>query len=389
MRDSRWLQAFSRRAWVVAVAFIGLTVEVCPAADEHVIARLPLNRDATLICVAGTIDGTPQNFVIDTGSTHCCYPSSRRKFMGRAKGEIALYTIGGNSRVKLFEPPNSRIGAVPLHRDGDLVINLDFDHLSDSVGVPIGGIIGMDFLRRHIVEIDFDNRELKLRRQLPNANRLGARLSLAFEGASIPSLPCKIGGNPCSFRIDTGSDITAQLTQRIAMPLYTTKKMRAAGLGALLGPGRPQLAYLLRCDEFSIGEFAHSGLVFSMKHNEHQGDSCLLGMNYLRRFNIVFDFPNQHAYLTKSSAYDKKDYSDIDGMELVDSDDGRVLVHRLVQDGRADRLGIRSGDELVMVDGERLRHSGQAYLRIGRRGKQVKVQFRRAGAGLYSVTLPY
>ena len=373
---------------LLTICCLALAREVSFASDRNVLVRLPFDLNRRAVCVAGTVNGSPQTFLIQTGASHCMYSTSLRRHLGRLKGKVSTNGYNGRFPVELYAAPDSRIGNFSIHRLEDNVLCCDLDRISDIVGTPIAGIIGMDVLKQHVVGIDFDKGEFSLFRALPNDTQLGSRLPLSLDDLGIPTLNCSLAGEPHSVRIDTGSDITGAISLLATNKLFTAKTMRTSGLSFAVGKRDSTLVVLFRVDEFTVADFAHSELVFAAKLHGPQLSSSFVGLNYLKRFNLVFDFPRQRVYLRKSRSYAKKDYSDIDGMLLTDMEDGRIVVVRLMNDGRAWHLGVRTGDELVRVAGEKPRNAGQAIQLIGMRERELEVQFRR-DTGLYSVTLPY
>ena len=386
MSRQRVVRAFQL---LLTVFCIALAREVSYASGSNVIVRLPFDPNLRAVCVAGTVNGKSQTFSIQTNATHCMYSASMRRHLGQYRGEVPSNYTNGSFPTEIYAAPESRIGNISMHRPGDYAFCYDLSGISDTIGVPISGIIGMNFLKQHIVGIDFDKGEVSLFRELPSAARRGSSIPLKYDDFGIPSLNCSLAGEPHSVRIHTGSDITGAIPLVAANKLYSGNRMRFAGLSFVAGKrgGRSPMM-LFRVDDFSIGDFAHTDLVFATKLDRPPLRSSFVGLNYLKRFNLVFDFPKQSVYLTESRRYARKDYTDIDGMVLADMEDGRVVVMRMINEGRAWNLGIRSGDELVRVAGEKPRNSGHANQLIGKRERELEVHLRRK-TDLYSVTLPY
>jgi hypothetical protein len=57
---------------------------------------------------------------------------------------------------------------------------MDLGKLREAAGLKFDGILGMDFLRNHVVRIDFDNDEVNFLRSVgPNP---GVRVPVIFQG---------------------------------------------------------------------------------------------------------------------------------------------------------------------------------------------------------------
>jgi hypothetical protein len=69
-------------------------------------------------------------------------------------------------------------------------------------GKKIGGIVGMDFLKRYIVQLDFDNGEIFfLKSETNSKSEWGEEFNLKFLG-SYPSIDIKFQDIPITFSGD-------------------------------------------------------------------------------------------------------------------------------------------------------------------------------------------
>lgn len=141
------------------------TVDTRDTVDSGPI-RLPLRRLASgHIVVAVTVDdGSPVEFVLDTGaSVSVVTPSTRdRAGFGPEDGVIAQAAGAGGSipEVRVLELPH--LGVAGRDYSDLTVAVMDLSHLDEDDEHTLGGILGKNFLARHVVSLDFVDGELLL-----------------------------------------------------------------------------------------------------------------------------------------------------------------------------------------------------------------------------------
>jgi hypothetical protein len=211
----------------------------------------------------------------------------------------------------------------------------------------------MDFLRTQIVDIDFDNGAIRLLRYVPDElKRKSRRLPITFGQFDVPTISVNVAGNQHLAYLDLGDAKTGHLEYKFAKELNRANKIRLSGVALLGGVGKGALRPLFRCSEFSLGGFAHRELVFSSNWREIVGDTSRIGVGLLRRYRLVLDFPGQKVYLSPSREHSRADYSDLGGMVLAVRR-GNIVVAAVIEDSTASRLGIRDGDTITAVAGNK------------------------------------
>lgn len=134
-----------------------------------------------------------------------------------------------------------------------------------------------------------------------------------------------------------------------------------------------------RSNGFTLGGYRHRGAVF---HRLNFPSS--LGLDYLSRYKVVFDFPNRTMYLKPGRNFDHVDICDRLGLSLRRIA-GTIEVKSVVPAGAAAKVGIEAGDCLLMIDGvgaeslnirdarRTLSTDGEHVLDLSRRGTHVRV----------------
>jgi hypothetical protein len=124
---------------------------------------VPFNFDNNHIMILATVNGVgPIWFLVDTGAD-VNYINQSRIAELHMQPYGALQTIGGGEKSiggSFVEHVTIRIGDVEL-RDQHASV-LELKGLEKLYGMPMGGLLGFDFLSRFVVDIDYVHRTLTL-----------------------------------------------------------------------------------------------------------------------------------------------------------------------------------------------------------------------------------
>ena len=104
--------------------------------------------------------------------------------------------------VLMYDAPEASIGSLPVHVSG-LVPGIDLEWLREGMDFPIEGVLGMDFLCRYVIHIDFDNGTLAfLKSRPPN---VGTGVPIASGINRCPAVLGSVEGKgKVWFDVDTG-----------------------------------------------------------------------------------------------------------------------------------------------------------------------------------------
>lgn len=84
------------------------------------------------------------------------------------------------------------------------------------------------------------------------------------------------------------------------------------------------------------------------------GGTALIGLEVLRRFDVVFDDARLGLHLTPNRDIAEPFAMDASGLDLRWSADmKRLAVHDVAKDTPASAAGLKSGDEIAAIDGQR------------------------------------
>jgi membrane-associated protease RseP (regulator of RpoE activity) len=247
---------------------------------------------------------------------------------------------------------------------GDLIIDsvsaatIDLKPLTRYEGMPIEGILGYDIFSRFVVKIDYENQKLTLYE--PSSFEYkgkGEVLPITLE-TSHPHIKAKVDGEyEGTFVIDTGARSSLVLhspfVQKYDLLAKTGKKINAfSGIGV----GGKAMGKVTRVESIQIGSFKIPAPVTQLSSAEKGAFSSEkidgnIGGGILKRFTVIFDYPNQRMILEPNHNFEFEDDFDMAGLWLTKEGD-TTKVDFVVKDSPADKAGIKEGDLVVKINGQ-------------------------------------
>lgn len=260
---------------------------------------MPMNEDAGFggwvvldIHLAG---GETFPVVVDTGCPTTCLDASFESKLGNRIKTDTLWDFGVKSEINLFLTPKLFLKETPLMKIGPYVVTHDCKQISKVVGRPILGILGMDVLQNYCIQLDFSARKIRfLDYNHENKGRWGMPLPLVDVGDGCVAINDNLAGTagPGSL-IDTGYNqdgwLEPKLFEQWTNQPARIRKGEVHAPCAILG-GQIYPAVNLRP--------VNPKLLFT-------GDTHIringVGLRFLARHLVTFDFPEQTLYLKRVS----------------------------------------------------------------------------------------
>jgi len=310
-----------------------------------------------VMVIQATVDDIKDtlNFILDTGSGGISLDSSTcNEFnIHTVQTDTTITGIAGMRKVhfafdKSLKLPGLTVEHLNFH------IN-DYEILSSVYGEKIDGIIGYSFFSRYIVKIDFDSMQMEVYRpgKFDYPSR-GTLLHPIFTSLPIQFMQVKDRTKmPFNFYFDTGAGLCFLMSERFAKDSAILLKKRkpmvtqAEGLGGML-----KMRFTV-VKEIKIGPYRFRKVPTYLYQDDNNITSYpftggLVGNDILRRFNIVFNYPQREIHLQPNSHFnDQFDYAYTGiGMYYID---GKIMVVDVIKDSPAEKAGFKVGDEIVSV----------------------------------------
>jgi len=287
-----------------------------------------------------------------------------------------MATPGSSVGVEAFNPPEAFLGKLDL-REGGPVVCRDLALFRQVIGKDVRGLLGMGFLKRYVVRIDFDSGKVEFRPwDGRNHPEWGSTVYLYDGGKNEGYAPYAKGRlsnvGDIRFCIDSGWSGSGTL---VAEAFEKARNGSAVAEG-LVGTGAGAQRFRnTRISSLQLGAWDHRGLVMD------EANDNMVGLGLLSRYVVTLDFLGMKMYLQKGQAFDRRDEIDMSGLHLWRLE-GRTAVHSVDKDSPAEAAGIKAEDvvlrigeksaaEMDILDLRDLLKSGD--------GKEIKMTIKRGG----------
>ena len=335
--------------------------EGAQATKQSLVARVPFEMNGNSLYLQVRINGSePRWFVLDTGAGVTVLNDTTVRSLGLKAGR------GGTLRGAGGVAQSVGVRGLTLDVGGAVVADvnvaaLPLAQLENAAGRAIDGILGVDFFRRYVVEIDYETRLLTA--YDPAAYSYAGRgetLPLTFRD-NHPHLRAqvKLPGRPPlegDFVIDAGSSM--QLTM---LPSFTEKNglresVPAAFTAYARGVGGEFALPVARAESIRIGGFTLERPVTAFPTAGTFGADGIagnIGTAILRRFKVVFDYSRKRVHLEPAKNYSDPFEFDMSGLGLASEGPSFTVfkVTRVMPGTPAAEAGLMQGDELVSIGG--------------------------------------
>ena len=339
------------------------------------LARFQITKYGNQIILPVIFKGTEYWFLLDTGSSFTIFDNSFRYDLGEVTGKVTINTPRNTVNANVYNAPEAFLGEINLKSCAG-VICLDMEQTGYADGKKIKGIIGMNFLRKYMLQIDFDLDMLYIYESVQGEKlRWGQSCDLTFPTGGLPHIKGTVFFDiPVEFLVDTGHSGTGSLEERVFRQILSQKKAKTieAFFVTMAGTIKEREA---RINDLGIGDFHYRDLIFS------EMDSSILGLEFLARHGVLFDFPNKRLYLEEARDYRKRDERDMSGLRLAKSYD-KTIVYSVEVASPAEKAGLKAGDIIIMV-GQKLASQYDIWILrkdlMAMDGSKVEITYERGG----------
>jgi hypothetical protein len=365
------------RFYLICGLLLISTASIVAAADRKPIksiAEFEVAPDGDFVMLPVIIEQREFRFLVCTGLSTTTIDRALCEEL--ALKEIAAasdqHLRSGKPRYQL----NGRIGTQVLALP-DGVETADYEPMRAGLDVNFHGELGMDFLRRYIVQIDFESGILRLCNSLPKGIGEGIKVVQPGQEHIVPTVQLLVGGEkPQRFHISTG---LAGSSLQIEKKLFDQWKDR--GKAFALFDEREYSRFGSRMQEtgrlesVQLGSFRPEGLIVCT------GERNLVGLSFLSRFLVTFDFAAGKMYLKKGAQFDRADARFDMWETTLERDEAAPVVATVKPGGPAARLGLRPRDRIESLNGVPAQRWSHWYVRqlLGRSDAVLTAEVTREG----------
>lgn len=294
--------------------------------------NIPFKLINNLIFIPIKVNGVELHFLLDSGVEETILFSMEEKkevnFFNVEK--ISLRGLGSETAIEGLKSTNNTLESNGLLSENHLVyIVLDQSfNLSSHVGIPVNGIIGYNFFKSNLVEINYEKKRISVYRDTEkNKKRIEKkfqRIPITIE-KSKPYIQSSViihsDEIPTKLLIDIGNSDAIWLFENkekaINIPAKNFEDYLGKGFSGDVEGKRAQIKkFSFSKFEFNrpIVAFPDSISIKNVKMVKERAGS--MGAEILRRFDIVFDYQNQQLFLNKNRNYGSAFNYNKSGVEL-------------------------------------------------------------------------
>lgn len=337
------------------------------SAPARAVVTIPFEPSIRHILVKATVNNSrPLSFVLDTGASVALVRTDVARELGLQLG--APVKVGGagpgtQSGNFVSGATWSLVGLEDLALPVNMALPMPV--LPHALGRPVDGIIGGQFIRQFVVELDYQARLLKLHDPATfTYSGPGESIPIEFVSGSQPTISATVtptGGQPLTgrFLFDIGSGLALALHSPFVTQHHLlkddSKTIRPIG-GA--GAGGATVGRLGRIESLQIGSFTLNRPVtmFSKDKAGAFANAALagnIGAQVAMRFRLFLDYRNRRIIFEPSAKYGEPFDPAFSGVALrAYGDDYRTFrVIDVLERSPAAAAGIKKDDVITAVDG--------------------------------------
>jgi predicted aspartyl protease len=343
----------------------------------------------------------PLKFIFDTGAE---YTIINKRELSEALGmvyEREFRVIGSDRSTELVayltRGNQIKMGGMEATKADLLVLKEDYFRFEEVAGLDIHGIIGANFFKHLIVQIDYQKKILSFRypeKKISKQRIKGfQQIPVAIKRNRV-YLHSQVQINPdtliqLSLLLDTGASITALLHTHahpgLSLPPHVIEGNLAMGLGGYLK------GYLGRIHRLELGAFSFDNFLTNFQEATELQDSSLLNSRHgivgnvlLSRFNLIIDYPGEKVYVRPIRKYNRGFKYDKSGLGIIATGENLTdykisFVHK---NSPADLAGLQTGDIITKINlfkGSLWDLSKLTRILQGKDGRKIRIVVEREG----------
>lgn len=427
------------KSWLVLFFFLLFPFASAQDSGFHLSSKkkltLPFQLINNLIFIDVEVNGVTLTFLLDTGVAETLLISLEDKEVNFSSVEkIKFAGLGATMQVEGLKSQQNMVKITDQFIDDHHTIYIILDetfNFSSYVGIPVHGIIGYHFFKNHQVEIDYISKKLTVY----NDENYFKRKTKKYR--EIPIMV--VDGKPYAETILTNSTEKKSAKMLIDIGNSDAVWMFPAELGGFT-TGSTSLEDFLgrgfngdifgersRLSNISIGDFTLEQPITSIPDaistvhlKTLNGRKGSIGSEVMRRFTVIFDYPEKKMLLKTNKNYNNPFRSNKSGLEfkhvgvsyekqhvkLQSSTDEAITgattvpladyIYKLVlvptfaiaavrRDSPAAKAGIKKDDVLRTINGQLTSHLSLTELNemmMGDEGKSFTFEIVRGGLPL-------
>ncbi|NAS29614.1 PDZ domain-containing protein [Flavobacteriaceae bacterium R38] len=284
-----------------------------------------------LIILPIEVNGVELSFILDTGvSKPILFNLADDSLNIKNVKEVFIRGLGEGDAIKAYHSKGNRFKINKIYNnDQDLYVVLDEDiDLSPNLGIPVHGIIGHDFIKDFVLDINYVSKKIKFYESTSYKYKKCKKCE-QFDLEIFRDRPYVLSNvtlndsvnTQVKLLIDSGSSDALWLfedkAKKINVPKNNFKDFLGRGLSGSIYGERS------RVNNFNLGTFQLEDAKVSFpdsvsiryikKENNRNGS---LGAEILKRFHVILDYNSKKITLRKNANFKSPFKYNMSGIEL-------------------------------------------------------------------------
>ena len=305
------------------------------------------------IILNGRVNGTDTSMILDSGAGVTTMDRDFARQIGLKKGmSITAQGVGGTQQAELVQDVTVEVGNLKL--SGVTVAVIDLDAIEKAIGRPMPVILGRELFVNSVVALDFQKQLLTLSPAMGFAAPAGStEVKLKREG-TLHFLPISVAGQkPVEAALDLGNGGALSLSKEYHEGIPALARIPyAIGLSGGVGGLHETKRATIPTVEIGGYTFRNVPTEFgSVADGPYEGRANA-GIQLFKPFQLTLDLGNDRLWL-KPSINEPVFAKDRAGMFVMLEGDHFNVLH-VTPGSPAERAGLKKGDKLVTIGGERV-----------------------------------
>jgi len=304
------------------------------------------------------------NFIVDTGASHnILFKKNANDILGIRYTDtidISGADITGELKAYVSRNVSLMLPKTPIIKRDIIILDEDYLELEKVLGVRVDGILGGDFFKGLVLELDFRKRRLIFRnpgRYKPPNSFKHYKIDMHNYKPYIDA-PTKVedSADTLKYLLDTGASLALLVHSNVVDGFEMPKNTIVGNLGK--GLAGDLTGYIGLTRSFRFGGFEFKNVVTSFQDIDFdviKGRNIvregLIGTILLSRYDLIIDYVNQDLYLRPNSKLDKEFSFDKSGMLIYAFGENldEYIVKAVYPDTPAEEAGVLPGDQIIKI----------------------------------------
>ena len=294
---------------------------------------IPFQFINNLIFIPVTINGEELIFLLDTGVEQTILFSldDRDEVKLFEVEKLKLRGLGSKDAVDSYKSSKNKVEIshlVDLNHEIYIILDQEFN-FSSQVGIPVNGIMGYNFFKNHIVEIDYgrkkiivyDHNHKKISKRIQNKFIKNAITIEDKKPYCISNIKFQEQTVPVKLLIDTGNSdavwVFTDRTTKISLPQKNIQDYLGKGFsGSVFGKRARMQSFEFGNKTFNLPliTFPDSESIKSVTFVPDRVGS--VGSEIISRFTVVFDYENSSMYTKPNNKINEPFNFNMSGIEV-------------------------------------------------------------------------